>query len=38
MDINASAMSESLGVSLTLEWKILKYLFFYTVRLILSEL
>ena len=38
MDLNASSMSESLAISLALEWKILRSFFSYSLRLILSEL
>ena len=39
MDLNALSMSESLAISLTLEWKILKSFFFsYNLKLILFGL
>ena len=37
MNLNDSLISESLPISLTLKWKILRSFFYYTLRLILFE-
>ena len=38
MDLNASSMSESLAISVSLEWKIYNHFFSDSLRLILSKL